>query len=66
MEGGCFLPLSFFIEDYEAALKFYSEKLGMNIRQRGTNLSILDFGGSCLMPGNNGVASIIFLLLCQS
>lgn len=33
---------------------------------RQTNLSILDFGGSCLMPGNNGVASIIFLLLCQS
>lgn len=47
-----FFTALFFIEDYEAALKFYSEKLSMNIRQRGTNLSILYFGGSCLMPGN--------------
>lgn len=46
-----------FCEDYELALKFYSEKLGLKIRQRGEELSILDFGGSYLMLEENGVAS---------
>ncbi|WP_028608734.1 VOC family protein [Paenibacillus harenae] len=46
-----------FCEDYESALTFYSERLGMNVRQRGESLSILDFGGSYLMLEDNGVAS---------
>ncbi|RCW41629.1 VOC family protein [Paenibacillus prosopidis] len=46
-----------FYEDYELVLKFYSEQLGMKIRQRGNSLSILDFGGSYLMLEENGVAS---------
>ncbi|MZQ86220.1 glyoxalase/bleomycin resistance/dioxygenase family protein [Paenibacillus sp. 5J-6] len=46
-----------FCEDYDSALKFYSEKLGLNIRRRGEGLSILDFGGSYLMIESNGVAS---------
>lgn len=46
-----------FCEDYELILKFYSEQLGMKIRQYGKDLSILDFGGSYLMLEENGVAS---------
>ena len=46
-----------FCEDYELVLKFYSEQLGLKIRQYGTDLSILDFGGSYLMLEDNGVAS---------
>lgn len=46
-----------FCENYESVLTFYSEQLGMNIRQRGESLSILDFGGSYLMLEDKGVAS---------
>ncbi|WNQ11826.1 VOC family protein [Paenibacillus aurantius] len=46
-----------FCENYELALKFYSEQLGLNIRERGKDLSILNFGGSYLMLEGHGVAS---------
>lgn len=46
-----------FCEDYEAAVKFYAEQLGLPIRERGESLSTLDFGGSYLMLEDKGVAS---------
>ncbi|EFM10272.1 Glyoxalase/bleomycin resistance protein/dioxygenase [Paenibacillus curdlanolyticus YK9] len=46
-----------FCEDYELVLKFYEEKLGLPVRQRGDELAILEFGGSYLMIENGGIAS---------
>lgn len=46
-----------FCENYELALTFYAEQLGMKIRKCGEHLTILDFGGSYLMLEVNGVAS---------
>lgn len=47
-----------FCEDYGTALKFYSEKLGLHVRSKRKDLSVLDFGGSYLMLEDNGVASL--------
>ena len=47
-----------FCENYDVALKFYSEKLGLHVRKKGEHLSVLDFGGSYLMLEDNGVASV--------
>ncbi|WP_053376927.1 VOC family protein [Paenibacillus sp. FJAT-27812] len=46
-----------FCEDYESVLAFYSEKLGMKVRQRSKELATLDFGGSYLMLEEEGFAS---------
>ncbi|NIK66585.1 VOC family protein [Paenibacillus sp. BK720] len=47
-----------FCENYEAALEFYSGKLGLPVRKMGDALSVLDFGGSYLMLEDSGVASL--------
>ncbi|GMK48876.1 VOC family protein [Paenibacillus glycanilyticus] len=47
-----------FCENYEVALDFYSVKLGLNVRKKGDELSVLDFGGSYLMLEDSGVASL--------
>ena len=46
-----------FCEQYEEAVKFYSEQLGLRIREQKNDLTIFDFGGSYLMIEDNGVAS---------
>lgn len=46
-----------FLENYEENVKFYTEKLGLNIRERKEGLSILDFGGSYLMVENHGISN---------
>ncbi|MEC0240379.1 VOC family protein [Paenibacillus dokdonensis] len=49
--------LILFLENYEENVKFYTEKLGLNIRERKEGLSKLDFGGSYLMVENNGISN---------
>ncbi|WP_136604840.1 VOC family protein [Paenibacillus dokdonensis] len=49
--------LILFLEYYEDNVKFYTEKLGLNIRERKEGLSKLDFGGSYLMVENNGISN---------
>lgn len=46
-----------FCENYEQALKFYTEKIGLQIREQKSDLAVLDFGGSYLMIEDNGIAS---------
>ncbi|WP_171685134.1 VOC family protein [Paenibacillus planticolens] len=46
-----------FCEHYESTLDFYVEKMGLPVRRKGPELSVLDFGGSYLMIESNGVAS---------
>lgn len=46
-----------FLEKYEDYVKFYTEKLGLNIRERKEGLTKLDFGGSYLMVENNGISN---------
>ncbi|EGL84202.1 hypothetical protein CathTA2_0247 [Caldalkalibacillus thermarum TA2.A1] len=46
-----------FVENYEEALAFYTQKLGLPLRKKGESLSILEFGGSYLMIEKGGVAS---------
>lgn len=46
-----------FLENYEENVKFYTEKLGLPVRERKEGLSKLDFGGSYLMIENCGIAS---------
>ncbi|MDQ0874994.1 lactoylglutathione lyase [Paenibacillus sp. V4I3] len=46
-----------FCEHYEQALKFYTEKIGLQIRGQKSDLAVLDFGGSYLMIEDNGIAS---------
>jgi catechol 2,3-dioxygenase-like lactoylglutathione lyase family enzyme len=45
-----------FCEHYEQALKFYTEKIGLQIRGQKSDLAVLDFGGSYLMIEDNGIA----------
>ncbi len=47
-----------FLEKYEENVKFYTDKLGLNIRERKEGLSKLEFGGSYLMIEDNGKASV--------
>ncbi|MBD2843858.1 VOC family protein [Paenibacillus sp. IB182496] len=47
-----------FLENYEENLSFYTEKLGLNVRERKDGMSKLDFGGSYLMIENNGVLNL--------
>lgn len=46
-----------FLENYEKNLSFYTEKLGLKVREEKHGLSKLDFGGSYLMIENNGVSN---------
>lgn len=46
-----------FCENYEQALTFYTEKMGMHIREQKSGLAVLDFGGSYFMIEDNGIAS---------
>jgi len=46
-----------FLENYEENVKFYTEKLGLHLRDRKEGLSKLDFGGSYLIIENNGIST---------
>lgn len=46
-----------FTENYESSLRFYIDKLGLQLREQKDNLAILAFGNSYLMIENDGVAS---------
>lgn len=46
-----------FLENYDENVNFYTEKLGLIVRERKQGLSKLDFGGSYLMVEDNGVSS---------
>lgn len=46
-----------FLENYEEHVAFYTDKLGLRLRERKEGLSKLDFGGGYLMIEDNGVAS---------
>ncbi|WP_177238048.1 VOC family protein [Paenibacillus sp. 1_12] len=46
-----------FVENYEAALEFYTTKLGLTVRRQTTSLTIFNFGNSYLMIEDRGVAS---------
>lgn len=46
-----------FCENYERVLNFYTEKMGLHLREQKSGLAVLDFGGSYLMIENNGTAS---------
>ncbi|MBP1989340.1 VOC family protein [Paenibacillus eucommiae] len=46
-----------FLENYEENVKFYTEKLGLPIRERKEGLSKLDFGGSYLMVEHQGISN---------
>jgi len=46
-----------FLENYEENVKFYIEKLGLDLRERKDGLSKLNFGGSYLMIEDSGVFS---------
>ena len=46
-----------FTEHYERAVEFYTERMGLPLRERGKGLSVLDFGGSYLMIEEHGVSS---------
>jgi lactoylglutathione lyase len=46
-----------FLENYEENVKFYTEKLGFEVRQKRNGLSKLDFGGGYLMVEHGGVSS---------
>jgi lactoylglutathione lyase len=47
-----------FLENYEENVTFYTDKLGLPLRERKEGLSKLDFGGSYLMIEKRGVAGI--------
>ncbi|MDQ0112383.1 VOC family protein [Paenibacillus harenae] len=49
--------LVLFLENYEDNVHFYTEKLGLTIREKKEGLTKLDFGGSYLMVENNGVSN---------
>lgn len=53
METGFIL----FLENYEENVSFYTDKLGLEMRERKAGLSKLNFGGSYLMIEDRGVAS---------
>jgi lactoylglutathione lyase len=46
-----------FMEHYESTVDFYITKLGLPVRLRNHDLTILDFGKSYLMIEDRGVAS---------
>lgn len=46
-----------FLENYEENVTFYTDKLGLPLRERKEGLSKLDFGGSYLMIEHKGVSS---------
>lgn len=46
-----------FLENYEENVKFYTEQLGLPLRESKEGLSKLDFGGSYLMIEDKGVSS---------
>lgn len=46
-----------FLENYKENVSFYTEKLGLNLRERKEGLSKLDFGSGYLMIENNGVSN---------
>ena len=48
-----------FLENYEENVKFYTDKLGLNLRERKEGLSKLDFGNGYLMIEDNGVSNKI-------
>ncbi len=45
-----------FLENYELNTSFYTEKLGLEVRERKEGLTKLNFGGSYLMIEDRGVA----------
>lgn len=45
-----------FLENYEENVKFYTNKLGLNVRERNIGLTKLDFGNGYLMLEGNGVS----------
>ncbi|MHA7966707.1 VOC family protein [Paenibacillus sp. CAU 1782] len=47
-----------FLENYENNVSFYTEQLGLKVREEKDGLSKLDFGGSYLMIENNGVSNL--------
>lgn len=47
-----------FLENYEENVTFYTDKLGLALRERKDGLSKLDFGGSYLMIEDRGVSSV--------
>ncbi|MUT64642.1 VOC family protein [Paenibacillus sp. NEAU-GSW1] len=46
-----------FLENYEEHIQFYTEKLGLKVREKDEGLSKLEFGGSYLMVEHQGVSS---------
>lgn len=46
-----------FVENYPAALRFYSSQIGLPIREQLANLTIFEFGHSYLMLEDGGVSS---------
>lgn len=46
-----------FLEDYDKNVNFYTDKLGLRIRERKEGLTKLDFGSGYLMIEGNGVSS---------
>lgn len=49
--------LILFCQNYEIVLNFYTEKIGLPIREQKSGLAVLEFGGSYLMIEDNGIAS---------
>ncbi|MBD2868185.1 VOC family protein [Paenibacillus arenilitoris] len=45
-----------FLERYEENVSFYTDKLGLPVRERQPGLTKLAFGGSYLMVEENGIA----------
>jgi lactoylglutathione lyase len=48
-----------FTEHYQKAVSFYENVLGLGVRERKTNLTVFDFGGSYLMVEVGGFSSPI-------